>query len=126
MENPIFLGNFSLKFLVKFICSRASGLKASIPVFFEGWNQLKISDRKSQQELIKVIATTNNELNTLSLDATNTVLYLVWFVCKLQASIIESLQLPLPKPKGPPAARRAGQVGPGAGRFEEVGPATFK
>jgi hypothetical protein len=59
MKNHIFR-IFFLKFLFRFICSRAPGLKASIPVCFEGGNQLKINDRKSQQEVIKVIATTNN------------------------------------------------------------------
>jgi hypothetical protein len=59
MENHIF-GFFFLKFLLRFIASRAPGVKASIPVCFEGGNQLKMNDKKNQQELIKVIATTNN------------------------------------------------------------------
>jgi hypothetical protein len=41
-------------------CSRAPGLTASIPICFEGGNYLKISESKSQQELIQVRAHTNN------------------------------------------------------------------
>jgi hypothetical protein len=41
-------------------CSRAPGLTASIPMCFKGGNYLKISESKSQQELIKLRAHTNN------------------------------------------------------------------